>query len=69
MVNIMVVHDIPECTILREGVNMRLNRGEFLGVAGEHPEVVKRPAAWIQANRTPHRPQEEPSKPEGQRWR
>ncbi len=37
--------------------------------ASQHPQRVQEMAAWVEANRVPARPQSEPEKPEGQRWR
>ena len=43
--------------------------GEERDLAGTHPDRVQQMAAWVEANRTNARPQSEPEKPDGQRWR
>ncbi len=49
--------------------NLAADPGEENNLASDHPERVSEMAAWVEANRVDARPQPEPEKPEGQRWR
>ena len=42
---------------------------ETTNLAAAHPEMVAELAAWVEANRVDARPQGEPERAEGQRWR
>ncbi len=42
---------------------------ETTNLAAENPKVVAALSKWIEKNREPHRPQIEPVKPPGQKWR
>ena len=49
--------------------NLAADPGEQNNLAADQPERVNEMAAWVDANRVDARPQPEPDKPEGQRWR
>jgi hypothetical protein len=49
--------------------DLSVDVGEQEDIAAKHPQVVTRLAKWIEENRTTPRPQLEPPKPEGRRFR
>ncbi|MCP5111328.1 MAG: sulfatase-like hydrolase/transferase, partial [bacterium] len=49
--------------------NLSQDIPEKNNLAGKHPDIVSRLDVWVKATRTEPRPQIEPSKPDGQRWR
>lgn len=49
--------------------NLAADERETRNVAAGHADTVAALSAWIEANREPHLPQVEPSKPKGRRWR
>ena len=42
---------------------------ESKDLAGTHPKVVGELDQWVATHRIPHRPQQEPDRPDGQEWR
>jgi arylsulfatase A-like enzyme len=42
---------------------------ESKDLAGTHPKLVEELDQWVATHRIPHRPQQEPDRPDGQEWR